>query len=924
MPRRFVYQMQAAFACTLLLFTIACGSGLSRTSGGGPGPVSISISPTTATVTAGQTQQFTAVVTGSTNTSVQWLVNNIPSGNADVGTISSSGLYTAPQTDTSKNVTVTAVAVADTAKTASATVTVNPISTTGVSVTISPTVASLTVGSNQQFTAQVTGTTNTSVAWSVDGVNGGNSTVGTISSTGNYTAPGIPGTHTVTATSVADPKKSASAKVTVNASTQVSVTISPTTATINVNSTQQFTAQVTGTTNTSVTWSVDGITGGNSTVGTISGTGLYTAPAAAGSHTVTATSVADPKVSASAAVTVQDNTNQITVTISPTSAMVAINTNQQFTAQVTGTTNTAVTWSVDGVTGGDASVGTITNTGTYTAPAGAGNHTVTATSVAAPDKSASAAVTVISMTVSPDHASVQENGTQQFTATIDGTSNTGVTWSVDGVAGGNSTVGTITATGLYTAPGAVGDHTITATSVALPSYSVNASVTVTGNTGDITSIKHIIFITQENRSFDSYFGKLNEYRAKNGWSTEVDGLPDDCSSNNSDWTVPCSAMNLAPDANGVPTYPTYAFHLKTKCIENTSADWIVSHWAFNAEAPASDTPKMDGFVIGAASAARADGDKDTEGFRAMGFYTADDLEYPYWLASQFATSDRWYSPAPARTEPNRYYMVGATSGGHAYPLKAGTINQKTIFDLLQQNGVSWKIYSETGGTSASAFSGFMNRFADHIVPLSQFATDAQNGTLPEVAYVEKPDADEHPGKGINLEYGVAQVRDLVNAVMYDANGGPGPSWAGSVIIVTFDEAGGLYDHVPPPTNVPNPDGIKPLDICTSQDDPRCPTAELTHQSPPYDPDGDFTRYGFRTPLMVVSPFTIPHYVSHTTTDYTAWMKLVEKRFGLPSLNARDAAAIDMTEFFDFKNVPWATPPANPPTVNYGQCYDSLP
>jgi phospholipase C len=161
--------------------------------------------------------------------------------------------------------------------------------------------------------------------------------------------------------------------------------------------------------------------------------------------------------------------------------------------------------------------------------------------------------------------------------------------------------------------------------------------------------------------------------------------------------------------------------------------------------------------------------------------------------------------------------------------------------------------------------------------------------------------------------------------MYGPNGEPGPSWSNSVFILTFDEGGSIYDHVPSPTTgIPNPDGVQPIDICTGPSDPRCALASLTHTAPPYDPDGDFTRYGYRVPLMVISPFTIPNYVSHTVTDYTAWMKFVETRFGLPNLNARDAAAMDMTEFFNFANPPLATPPANPPTDSTGQCYDGLP
>jgi phospholipase C len=264
-------------------------------------------------------------------------------------------------------------------------------------------------------------------------------------------------------------------------------------------------------------------------------------------------------------------------------------------------------------------------------------------------------------------------------------------------------------------------------------------------------------------------------------------------------------------------------------------------------------------------------------------------------------------------------MVGATSGGHAYEAKS-SIKAKTIFDELSAANVSWKIYRQGTWTSADAFSGFLSKYASHIVSFDQFVTDAQNGTLPAVAYIEKPDADEHPGIGGRITDGVAVTRQLVEAVMY------GPSWKDSVFILTFDESGGLYDHVPPPTNVPNPDGIQPLDICTSSSDSRCSTAAATHTAPPYDPPGDFTRYGFRVPLMVISPFTKAHYVSHTYTDFTAWLKFVETRFGLPPLNNRDAAAIDMTEFFDFQNPPYLTPPPKssaPSNVSLA-CYDSLP
>ena len=153
---------------------------------------------------------------------------------------------------------------------------------------ISPVSAALLTGATQQFTATVTGSTNTAVTWSATG--------GTVSSNGLYTAPATAGTYSVTATSQADTTKSASATVTVTTPPVVAVSISPVSAALLTGATQQFTATVTGSTNTAVTWSATG--------GTVSSIGLYTAPATAGTYSVTATSQADPTKSATASVTV--------------------------------------------------------------------------------------------------------------------------------------------------------------------------------------------------------------------------------------------------------------------------------------------------------------------------------------------------------------------------------------------------------------------------------------------------------------------------------------------------------------------------------------------------------------------------------------------------------------------------------------------
>ena len=353
---------------------------------------------------------------------------------------------------------------------------------------ISPSNAVLNPGGTQQFKSSVTGTTNTAIIWEVNGKMGGAATTGTISNDGLYTAPmtvSQPTSFTITAMSAADNTITSSATATVNPTGMVSVTITPKSANLSVGATQPFTASVSGSSNTAVTWSVDGINGGNSSSGTISTSGVYVAPSSSGEHTVAATSVADPTKSAKAAVTV---TSGVSVTISPTSAAIAVSTTQTFTATVLGSANTAVTWSVDGVNGGNSTTGTISATGLYTGPGIAGQHTVTATSVADPSKKAHASVSVVSLSVSPSSANVAPNGTKQFTAMVEGTGNTGVTWSVDGILNGNNTVGTISSTGLYTAPGTLGSHTITATSVLIPTLSANATVTVTNSTQGVVSV----------------------------------------------------------------------------------------------------------------------------------------------------------------------------------------------------------------------------------------------------------------------------------------------------------------------------------------------------------------------------------------------------------------------------------------------------
>jgi phospholipase C len=416
-----------------------------------------------------------------------------------------------------------------------------------------------------------------------------------------------------------------------------------------------------------------------------------------------------------------------------------------------------------------------------------------------------------------------------------------------------------------------------------------------GSGGDtsatLQSVNHIVIMVQENRSFDHYFGQLPAYWQANGFPPQqFDGLP-------------VGASN--PSFDGLSTISAY--HLQTECFGNLSPSWNESHVDWNRQQPTSSTPTMDGYAFTAGNYAQNShpGEPpiaDTEGVRAMGYYDGTDLNYYYFMASSFATSDRWFSPVMSRTPPNRLYLLAATSAGHAYP-PATTLTNKTIFDSLDAAGVSWKIYeTDPGGSYINMFEPFASQHTASVAPVSQFMTDVQGGTLPSVALIESgysSGRDEHPNN--NVQTGAAYAASLINALMSST------SWKDSIFILTFDEGGGTYDHVPPQPAV-QPDGIRPsdlqpTDICSNGTQDIC----------------DFKFTGFRVPLIVISPFTKKNYVSHTVADYTAMLKLIETRFGLPALTNRDAAQMDMTEFFDFQNIPWATPPTPPAQVTTGTC-----
>lgn len=301
------YRFSAQTSISLLaIVLVSCGGKGTQSSSAvtqqTPSQVAVvRVTPTAVNLDGGQSQQFTATVTGTANTSVQWSVNGVAGGNAIVGMIDASGLYIAPTVPVAATFTITATLASDNSKSANATASIAP-----VSITISPSTITLNPSSTQQFTAVVRGAADTSVTWTVNQTPGGNSTLGTVDGDGLYTAPRIPPAVTVqvTATSHADTSKSASATVTLST---VAVAVSPDSAILGLNATKQFTASVTGNipnNNTAVSWSLSNPGAG----GSISATGFYRAPStipSPASVAVIATSLADSTKSASAMVTIK-------------------------------------------------------------------------------------------------------------------------------------------------------------------------------------------------------------------------------------------------------------------------------------------------------------------------------------------------------------------------------------------------------------------------------------------------------------------------------------------------------------------------------------------------------------------------------------------------------------------------------------------
>jgi phospholipase C len=512
------------------------------------------------------------------------------------------------------------------------------------------------------------------------------------------------------------------------------------------------------------------------------------------------------------------------------------------------------------------------------------NYTATATG---PSGTATQTVAVkvvpVSVTLSAAPATIAPGQSSTLTWTTVGATSV----IINGVAGTQSPNGSVAVT-----PAQTTTFTATASDGNGNSAISTATVTVFTGTGNLSAIKHIIFMMQENRSFDNYFGKLGAYRAG-----KVSGAsPSDV--NDLDQLQPALANGIKTRTDAPhPNMLIPPFHERTLQTEDLSPSWNESHYAAHLignylNVTSSSTFKMDYFLQTTHSVSPDLYDPD--GTRPIGYYDQTDLPYYYELATQFATSDSFHSSLLTQTNPNRMFLFAATALGrcNADPTGHAPWQTRTIFDELLDAGVSWRYYYQDGV--------FLAQFADWSNPkiqsnvynvnnlftvLSQPNADSQ---LPSVIFIERgTKTDEHPDN--NIQAGATVVKSVLDALMASS------AWNDSIFIFTYDEGGGLFDHVPPFMVTP------PGDM-----DPKCPS-NLT--------PGLYNLSGFRVPMIAISPYSKPHYVSHTPMENTSILKLIETRFNLPALTQRDANAPDMTEFFDFSNPYWLTPPPLPAQPN---------
>jgi phospholipase C len=395
-----------------------------------------------------------------------------------------------------------------------------------------------------------------------------------------------------------------------------------------------------------------------------------------------------------------------------------------------------------------------------------------------------------------------------------------------------------------------------------------------GTPTEALPFEHIVVVMMENHSFDNLLGAL----AHSG-QPKAQGLK-------------LTARGVALNSNPGPEGPVRSFPFPTSAQgRHVSQSWNATHEQI-------DEGRMDGFV-------RSVGDT-----QPMGYWTQDVLPFAYSLARTFCLANRWFGSTPCQTYPNRRFLMAGTAYGNISTSTESLLDPPppngTIWDRLHHYGISWRNYF-TDLPSVGVIGSTVEKYPQNLSPIAQFFTDCAAGNLPSVSIVDpefgvagevggplsqlpalQPIAEKLSTTGGSEEnpqdmaYGEYWASQAVKAVLAS------PAWPRTLLIYTYDEHGGYYDHVAPPSAIA-PDTIPPA-------------------LGPGDAPGGYDLYGPRVPAVVVSPYSKPNAVTNTIHDHTSFLATVEAKWNLPFLTYRDANAKTVKDFLDLESPAFLNPP----------------
>ncbi len=459
----------------------------------------------------------------------------------------------------------------------------------------------------------------------------------------------------------------------------------------------------------------------------------------------------------------------------------------------------------------------------------------------------------------------------------------------------------------------------------------------------LPQIKHIVVLMMENHSYDNYLGMMQG--RGDGFPLGPDGEPDVSNPGADGEVVRAFHLSSPVQHQGVPKQSWHATHVQWG--EGKCDGFVTSAQQVQAEARDGSGEEADT----APEAATA----------GMGYWTEQDLPFYYGLARTFPVADRWFCSCLGPTFPNRRFLIAGTANGLIDDSPYNLLDYPpagTIFDMLTRHGISWANYHPVGDDkprsrwrhysrhrrktvrrrmhslcralpgvagnvakdikfTADVFPLGIGRCMQRIRSTDRFFEDAANGTLPAFSLVD-PDfgsySEENPQ---DIQKGESFAAEVINAVLR------GKGWPDTVLIWLYDEHGGYYDHVPPPAAVP-PDDVEGRSMIGTSAGlekvlrPVLPGLVKTKKNLDSG-QRRYDRYGFRVPAVIVSPYARPGYVCSEVFDHTSVLKLVEEKWNLPPLTARDAAAKAPLDALDLAAPPaFLEPPSLPkPSLEWG-------